>query len=287
MASRQKGSPRRFVLTGCASGIGRHLTLELLQRGHRVLATDVDAQGLETLAHDAADAASRLLTEPLDVCDPEAWERVLDRADAEWDGFDGVMNIAGVLRPAEVKDLTVDDVHFHFDINVKGVIFGTRAAARRLVKRAGGSRVDGPHIVNVASLASLAPIPGMSLYSASKYAVRAFSLAAASELRTHGIAVTAVCPDAVATPMLDLQLDYPEAALTFTAPKVLTVEDVASVILRKVLPKRPLMVAFPRSRALLARFADLFPGAQNLIAGVLRRQGLKKQQRAKERAAQR
>ena len=53
------------------------------------------------------------------------------------------------------------------------------------------------HIVNVASMAAFAPVPGLSLYSASKYAVRAFSLAAAIELREHGVAVTVVCPDAV------------------------------------------------------------------------------------------
>ena len=75
------------------------------------------------------------------------------------------------------------------------------------------------HIVNIASLASLVPSPGLALYSASKYAVRAFSLAAAEELREHGVAVTTVCPDAVRTAMLDKQLDYPEAALTFTAPR--------------------------------------------------------------------
>ena len=75
-----------------------------------------------------------------------------------------------------------EDVHRHFDVNVKGVIFGTRAAAARMIPQGHG------HVVNIASMAALAPIPGLALYSASKYAVRAFSLAAAEELRAHGVA---------------------------------------------------------------------------------------------------
>ena len=267
-------TPDRCVLTGCASGIGRHLAGELLRRGHRVLATDVDGTALERTA---AEWPGEPLTATLDVRDANGWRAVLDQAEEAWGGIDGVFNIAGVLRPGEVQSLTPEDVDLHFDINVKGVILGTRAAARRLVVAEAGG-----HIVNIASIASLAPIPGMSLYSASKYAVRAFSLAAAEELRPHGIAVTAICPDAVATPMFDQQIDFPEAALTFTFPKLLTPEDVTRQILR-ALRKRPLMVAFPKRRAWLARFADLFPWTQRLIAGRLQKQGIENQRAWKAR----
>jgi 3-oxoacyl-[acyl-carrier protein] reductase len=133
------------------------------------------------------------------------------------------------------------------------------------------------HIVNIASLAALAPIPGLALYSASKYAVRAFSLAAAEDLRPHGVAVTTVCPDAVKTPMFDHQMDYPEAALTFTAPKVLAVEEVSRVILGRVLERRPLLVVIPRWRGWLARLADVLPSASRVLASVLTRQGLRRQ----------
>lgn len=263
-------SPDRFVLTGCASGIGRHLTGELLRRGHRVLATDVDRAALETAAESWPSNNLRLLT--LDVRQPGEWEAALDDTETAWQGFDVLLNIAGVLRPAKVQDITDDDIHRQIDINLKGVIFGTRAAARRLLPRGDG------HIINIASLASLAPIPGLSLYSASKYAVRGFSLAAAEELHSQGIAVTTVCPDAVATPMLDLQLDYDEAALTFTAPRFLTVEDISRLLLGKVLRRRPLLISLPRHRALLARIADLFPRSQRPIAALLQRMGRRRQE---------
>lgn len=259
------------LVSGCASGIGRHLAHRLLERGARVCATDLDDEALRAHAEAAGWPGDRLRLARLDVTDPEAWETVAGAADSAWDGLDVVMNVAGYLRPGVAHEATDEDVHRHFDVNVKGVVFGTRAAARRMIPRRRG------HIVNVASMAALAPIPGISLYSASKYAVRAFSLAAAEELRPHGVAVTTVCPDAVRTPMLELQADYEEAALTFTAPRLLTVEDVARVVLGRVLDERPLLVAIPRRRAWLARLADVFPSTARRIAARLERRGRERQ----------
>ncbi len=120
------------------------------------------------------------------------------------------------MRPGHTPELLDGDVELQIGVNLKGVIYGTREAARLMLRQPDLARRG--HIVNIASLAALAPIPGLTVYSATKYAVRAFSLAAAEELRPLGIAVTVVCPDAVKTPMLDLQVGYEEAALTFTAP---------------------------------------------------------------------
>lgn len=244
-----------FVLTGSASGIGKHLTSVLLRQGHRVIATDVNV--------DAVDAPER---HRLDVRDPEAWERVLDAAGE----VDVLMNIAGCLRPGWVHEVRPEDVHLQLDVNVKGVMFGTRAAARRMAARGRG------HILNFASLAALAPIPGLSVYSASKYAVRSFSLAAAQELRPRGVYVTVICPDAVQTPMLEAQKHAPEAAMTFSAPRLLTVRDVEHAVMR-ALAKKPLELFIPRRRGWLARLADLFPRVTLWAGEGLRRRGLQRQ----------
>ena len=173
-------SPDRFLLTGCASGIGRHLADVLIARGHRVWATDIDLAGLRSHAAEAGWPEERVRSERLDVCDPAAWNRQVAAVVAAWGGIDVVLNIAGYIRPSRAAQATDEDVHRHFDVNVKGVVFGTRAAAEVMIAQGAG------HIINIASLASLAPVPGISLYSASKYAVRAFSLAAAQELRPSG-----------------------------------------------------------------------------------------------------
>jgi 3-oxoacyl-[acyl-carrier protein] reductase len=129
----------------------------------------------------------------------------------------------------------------------------------------------------MASLAAHCPVPGLALYAASKFAVRGFSLAAALELRPRGVFVSIVCPDAVQTPMLDLQLEYPEAALSFSGPRPLTVQEVTRVIVEKVLPNRPLEVLIPRSRGALARAVSVWPGLALRLAPSMLRRGAARQ----------
>jgi 3-oxoacyl-[acyl-carrier protein] reductase len=265
-------APQRFFLTGCASGIGRHLADVLLAAGHHVFATDIDDVALRAHAEAQAWPGDRAHTRRLDVTQSSEWERVFADAVRVLGRVDVLLNVAGYLLPGYVGDFDADAVHRHLDVNTKGVIFGTHTAARHMLARGRG------HVINIASLAALAPVPGIALYSASKYAVRGFSLAAAQELGPRGVAVTVVCPDAVQTPMLDLQVGYREAAITFSGSRFLTVEDVADAIVHRVLPHRPLELDLPRSRALLARLADLFPRTALWLRPALDRRGRARQQ---------
>jgi 3-oxoacyl-[acyl-carrier protein] reductase len=261
-----------MLLTGCAGGIGRHLAGVLSRRGHHVVATDLDEAALAREAESRGWDRAKVTLRRLDVRREDEWEAALDAAFAIGP-VDVVMNIAGYLQPAYVADVAGRDVDLHLDVNAKGTILGTRAAARRMIPRRAG------HIVNIGSLASLAPVPGLSLYSASKFAVRGFTLAAAAELREHGVAVTLVMPDAVDTPMLDKQVPYKEAAMTFSGPRPLTVEDIEALILEEVLPRRPLEAALPLSRAVLARIANTAPALVQRLAPALLRKGMKQQAR--------
>jgi 3-oxoacyl-[acyl-carrier protein] reductase len=216
-----------------------------------------------------------VLTRRLDVRSETDWESAIDAAIEAWGAIDVVMNIAGYLRPGYAKEVTLRDIELHLDVNVKGTILGTRAAARRMVAARRG------HIINFGSLASLAPVPGLCLYSASKFAVRGFTLAAATELREHGVDVTLIMPDAVQTPMLDLQVGYDEAALTFSGDRPLTVEDIEALIVDKVLVKRPMEVAIPASRGALARLANAAPELSKKMAPLLIGKGRKAQERIK------
>ena len=263
-----KGSPgenRVIVLTGAGSGIGKHLAIALSRRGHRVVATDVNEAALSALARE--EPGPRLITRALDVRKEASFEDVFDFAEDAFDALDVMLNVAGVLTPGWVHELTLASVELQIDVNVKGVIYGTRAAARRMVPRGRG------HIVNFGSLASLAPAEGISVYVASKFAVRGFTLAAASELRGHGVDVTLVMPDAVKTPMLDLQASREEAALTFSGDKPLTTEDIERAIVDEVLPKRPLELALPAARAALARMANAAPETAMRLTPMLRKKG--------------
>ncbi|MBX3413005.1 MAG: SDR family oxidoreductase [Pirellulales bacterium] len=260
-------------VTGAASGIGRHLAGAFVARGWSVFATDIERDALAAFAREQAWPAERVATAALDVRNSLAWEETLDAAEDRFGPIDVLLNAAGVIRPGLVHHLDAAAVDLHLDINAKGTIYGTQAAARRMVSRGAG------HIVNLASMAALAPVPGLALYTASKFAVRGFSLAMAREVAPLGVAITVICPDAVRTPMLDLQVDYPEAALTFSAPRFLEVGDLEQMLFGRVLPRRPLEVTLPRSRGWLAKLSSLAPGWTAPLVPWLTRRGLAAQRR--------
>jgi 3-oxoacyl-[acyl-carrier protein] reductase len=267
------GTPesRVMVLTGAASGIGRHLAGRLAREGHRVVATDIEETKLVEAARADGWPEARVLCRKQDVRDAAAWPEVIDLAFRTWGRLDVLLNVAGFLRPSVAWLGTAEDVDRHLDVNTKGVIHCTRAAAERMVAQGHG------HIVNVASLAAHCPVPGLALYAASKFAVRGYSLSAAFELHAHNVQVSVVCPDAVQTPMLDLQVRYPEAAISFSNPKALTVEDVGRVIVGRVLAKRPLEVLLPRHRGWIARAAGLWPGLGMRMAPFFIKRGAERQ----------
>jgi 3-oxoacyl-[acyl-carrier protein] reductase len=272
-------APRVFLITGCASGIGRHLAERVVAAGHCLLATDVDAAALADVAKQGDWPPTRVETLRLDVCDPDAWREAIDRIVARWGRIDVLMNVAGVIQPGYVHEITADKMLCHLDVNARGTMLGTQAAARQMVQQRHG------HIVNIASMAALAPVPGIAPYTASKFAVRGFTLAVAHELRPHGVSVSCVCPDAVQTPMLDLQMSHESAALTFSGKRYLTVEDVGRVIFDKVLPRRPLEVMIPRHRGWLAKLTSLLPGTAAWILPSLTRGGLQRQEEYRRRKA--
>ncbi|MBI4208257.1 MAG: SDR family oxidoreductase [Deltaproteobacteria bacterium] len=260
------------ILTGAASGIGLHLAGVFASRGYPLLVTDIHEQILQEQAEKLHWRSPQVLIQKLDVRDREQWKQTIDLAVQTWGRVDILMNIAAYLRPGFIHEIDASEVDRHIDVNIKGVLYGTQAAARQMILQGKG------HIINISSLAGIAPTPGISLYSASKFSVRGFSLAVADELRPHGVYVTVVCPDAVQTPMLDLQLGYrKETALVFSGPHPLRVQDIERAIFEKVIPKRPLEVLLPAHRGWLAKLANLFPSLLKTLGPIFRKRGLSNQ----------
>ena len=259
-------TPRRFLLTGCASGMGRRLAATLLRAGHRVCATDRALSAVERAA--AADRWSAfggaLVVRALDVTQPQAWSAAFDAMKREWGGVDTVLNFAGLLIPCAAQRVTAAHVDAHLDVMAKGAIFGTVAAARCFADQPepahGGG---GGHIVNVSSLGAVAPVQGVSLYQAAKAACRTFSLAAAKDLADSGVCVTCLMPDAVATPMADLQLLHDESTMAYSGG-ILTLDQLERCLLDDVLLTRPLerRLGATYVRQWGAAFADNFPSSR-------------------------
>lgn len=247
------GGTVRAIVTGAASGIGRALVAELSRRGHIVHATDIDEKALQRTAEQLCWREPSVLIRRHDVRDAESWQGIVEEAAGCQGGLDLLINVAGVVRPEFIHELSPANISLQLDVNTKGMILGTRAAAEVMIPHRRG------HIVNVGSMASLAPVPGLSIYCASKFAIRGFTLAIAQELRQHQIAVTLVCPDAVDTPMVDYQVDFSAAALTFSGSRILKTDEVVRVITDQVLVKKPVEVAFPWDRAIVARLSAYLP----------------------------
>lgn len=257
------------IVSGAASGIGRHMANRLLADGHRVLALDIDEAGLTHLATEQRHASERLEVSKLDVRDAAAWSAAVERAVSRFGSLDYMLNIAGFLRPGNVHEVSPELLAQHLDVNAKGAMFATQAGARQMVKQGFGQ------ILNLASIAGLSHVPGLAAYAASKHAVRGFSLSVAHELRPHNVYVSVLCPDAVETPMLKLQEDYAEARMTFAARRALSVQEVERALLRLMRTKElELVLDVPLTfRAAAARIANAFPRLTQLAHGPLQKLG--------------
>ena len=261
---------KTVFITGSANGIGKHLSDVFYNQGHNVVATDfmIDKLNAQTQHW----KSEQCLIEALNVTSIENWQKVVQKTIQKFGQIDILLNVAGVITPGFVEDFALKDIDYHIDINVKGVMYGTKIVADEMLKKGSG------HIINFASLAGVAPIHGIALYSASKYAVRGFSLAITPELKAKGIHVSVVCPDLVNTNMLTSQLDYKAAALTFSGNKVLTVNDIEREILHNALEKKQAEILVPLSRGLTAKLGNLFPAIGFWLTETLMNKGLKKQQ---------
>lgn len=258
------------IITGSASGIGKKMTEELYQKGCHILACDIQAKKLSEI-YSGYDS-SRLVTKSLDVTQPDQWEAVVKEAQSKFGRIDYLLNIAGIIEPGYIYETSVQNIDRQIDINLKGTIYGVREVSRIMVTQKSG------HIINISSMAGLAPIPGLNIYSASKFGIRGFSMAAASELEDFGVKVSVVCPDAVQTQMLDYQKDKKEAAMTFSANKYLTVDDLSQAII-KLIEKPKVQVWLPRSRGILATLGGIFPGLTAMLKKNLIKKGREKQSR--------
>jgi 3-oxoacyl-[acyl-carrier protein] reductase len=263
--------PRVAIITGAASGIGKHWAGVLAVRDDfRLALADIDEAGLAA----AFTTSDRLTLHRLDVRSPGDWQALLGDTLAAFGRIDYLFNIAGGGRLGFLVEQTVDNVDFVVDVNLKGPLYGMRLAGQVMAAQRGG------HIVNVGSLAGLSPTPGNALYSAAKSGLRAASLAAAVELRQHGVYVTVVAPDVVDTPLARRHFDNPEAAaLARSGGRVLTVQDVEAAFWQ-ALADRPLEINLPRWRGWLAKINSLYPPLMLRLYEPLKRRGLKQMTQA-------
>jgi len=251
--------------------MGRETARRLAARGYQVLVTDVNEASAQETAEQIGGGAWAMAQ---DVRDPGS-HRAVATAAAERGRLEVWVNNAGILRTEKVWDHPDEDVRLIVEANLLGVMWGSRAAIDAM-------RADpaGCHIVNMASMASFGPVPGLAVYGATKHGVLAFTESLQGDLRLAEIPITlhAVCPDLVDTGMMRDHADNPEYALGFSGTKIYTPEEIADEIVKLIDGDR-LILAIPRSRMWLARTTHLFPRAGLPLAKMIRAAGDRKRQK--------
>jgi NADP-dependent 3-hydroxy acid dehydrogenase YdfG len=257
------------AITGGARGIGKATATALVRRGARVAIGDLD---LELAEKTATELGGNAVAFELDVTDRASFAAFLDAAEKELGPVDVLVNNAGIMPVGPFEKETDETARLMIDINLHGVIYGCKLALDRMIPRGEG------HIVNIASQAGKAGIPGGATYSATKHAVVGLSEAIRLENRERGIEVSCVMPAVVNTEL--------GSGLTDTrGVKKLEPEEVADAICEAIETNR-FDVWVPRSSAGISVVLNLVPrSGREAIAKAMKADKVLAEVDERERAA--
>jgi NAD(P)-dependent dehydrogenase (short-subunit alcohol dehydrogenase family) len=263
------------VVTGAGRGFGREIARLLAQRGYAVLCTDVDVASAEEAARELGEPAWAMA---LDARDPAA-HRAAARAAAEHGQVRVWVNNAGIARSGKGFENSDDDVRLTVETNLLGVMWGTRAAIDAM-------RNGGGDVLNIASMSAFGAVPGLTTYAATKHGVLGYTSSIQGDVDNAGLPIRlhTICPDAADTQMVRGVQDDPEAAILFSAPKLLDPTEVAARSVALIGSKKMVLV-IPRWRALVIRGGAFFPRFSLKVFSLLRRQGERKLRKEAQRGA--
>jgi NAD(P)-dependent dehydrogenase (short-subunit alcohol dehydrogenase family) len=251
--------------------MGRATARRLAARGYQVLVTDVNEAGAQETADLIGNGAWAVAQDVRDA----ASHRAVAKAAAERGPLKVWVNNAGVLKTEKVWDHPDDDVRLMIEVNLLATVWGARAALEQM-------RGDptGAHIVNMASMASFGPVPGLGVYAATKHGVLGLTESLQGDIDLAGlpIRVHAVCPDLVDTGMMREHADNPEYALGFSGTKIYTPEEISDQLV-KLLDSDKIVLSIPRNRMAVARISGLFPRTGLRVAKAIRGVGERKQRK--------
>ncbi len=251
-----------FVVTGGGNGIGREVVLGLLGRGARVAAVDLSAERLAGTVALAGPNTDRLSTHQVNVTDADAVSALPQAVIDAHGAVDGLLNVAGIIQKfVPFAELQTSDMERVMNVNFWGPINMVRAFLPHLVKRPKAA------IVNVSSMGGFLPVPGQTIYGASKAAVKLFTEGLHTELMNGPVAVTVVFPGAIGTNITQNSgVEIPGMDAAASSHKTLPPSEAARIIIEGM-AKGKYRVLVGSDATMLDRLTRLAPErAMKLIA---------------------
>ena len=231
------------AVTGGGNGIGRAIALHLARAGARVAVGDVDAAAAEAVAREIGE--QNAFSAALDVTDRSQFTGFLDQAEQRPGPLTVMVNNAGVDWVGPFHDEPDEVSRREIDINVYGMVLGSKLALARMLPRRSG------HLVNIASGVGRVPLPGSATYSATKHGIVGLTESLKLEYRGSGVSFTLVHPSQVDTAMIDGQ-GRPRAL------PLVTPDAVAAATVDAVKSGR-FEVWVPRSQGVSAKLGNALP----------------------------
>lgn len=203
------------IITGASSGIGQAIAEKLASEGVNVVLAARRAERLVMLAEQMnVEGNAEVIAVPTDVTNPDDVEALFAKAIVHFGSVDLYVNNAGQMLSGAVTDGKLDDWEQMVDVNIKGVLYGLHHAVPHMITEQSG------HIVNISSVSGQEVTTKSTVYSATKFAVRAISMGLEKELARTGVRVTNISPGMVDTDLLCFETDR----------KPLEPEDIANTV---------------------------------------------------------
>ena len=269
----QRFAGRTVLVTGASAGIGAACARQFAAEGANLVLVARGRHGLERFA---AELGGPVAIVAGDIADGAVQDAAIHRAVEQFGALHVLVNNAGLNTRGAFEDFPPDAVGKVVDVNLRAPITMTSRALPHL-RRAGGGA-----IVNVASLAGRVPLVHEAVYSATKFAIRTFTMALADELRGSGITVSAVSPGPVDTQFIMGDLDHvPDIVLS---QPLVTAEHVAALVVECAVDGT-VERATPRLSGALATLGYVAPRLRRVLRPLFERIGRRNKRRYAARYA--
>lgn len=196
------------LVTGAGQGIGRAIALRLANDGADITIMDLNQEKMDEVAEEVRSTGRKATVFKADVSNRDEVYAAIEHTEKDLGGFDIIVNNAGIASIQPLADVTPEEFDKIIRINVAGVLWGIQAAAKKFLERKQKGK-----IISASSIAGHEGFPLLGVYSATKFAVRALTQAAAKEYASAGITVNAYCPGVVGTDMW-VEIDRRMAEIT-------------------------------------------------------------------------